>query len=108
MKQRKTRSKRNVSGDCKKGKSIFACKTTQKEVSSEATKTDCMNHGYRIIRTLGEGAYAKVKLAEVSASRLARNEEMSIKSEFTDGELQVNKRFFSTIYSAYYFYRSKV
>lgn len=92
MKPRKTRSKRSTSGNNKKDKPIFASNTVYREVESDAAKTECMNHGYRLIRTLGEGAYAKVKLADVSASRLARNEEMSVMSQFTDGELQVTYR----------------
>ncbi|XP_071180268.1 serine/threonine-protein kinase MARK2-like [Mytilus edulis] len=75
-----------------RSKSIFESGpniTKPKERSSEDVKKECMTHGYRIIRTLGEGAYAKVKLAEVMARRLARNEAMSIQSEYSDGELQV-------------------
>ncbi|CAC5410437.1 Testis-specific serine/threonine-protein kinase 5,Testis-specific serine/threonine-protein kinase 1,Hormonally up-regulated neu tumor-associated kinase homolog B [Mytilus coruscus] len=91
MKQRSSKGTNSTEQRQKtKSKSIFESgPTTPKDWSPENVKKDCMNHGYRIIKTLGEGAYAKVKLAEVMARRLARNEEMSIKSEFSDGELQV-------------------
>lgn len=47
-----------------------------KDVAEDVIHADCMNHGYRVERTVGEGAYAKVKLAEVLTSKLARNLEM--------------------------------
>ena len=91
MKQRSPK-RTNSSEHGPRNKSIFACEQSPKELSTEGIKADCLNHGYRIIKTLGEGAYAKVKLAEVMASRLARNEAMSIQSEFSDGELQVRSK----------------
>lgn len=58
------------------------------EVTGELVKADCMNHGYRIISDIGEGAYAKVKLAEVLPSKLARNQIMADAAE-QSGELKV-------------------
>ncbi|KAJ8312732.1 hypothetical protein KUTeg_010105 [Tegillarca granosa] len=86
--RRKQNQKRNEQ-PYKRKRSMFECKTPDpKELSSEIIKADCLNHGYRLIRTLGEGAYAKVKLAEVMPSKLARNEAMSELAADT-GELQV-------------------
>ncbi|XP_048257092.1 testis-specific serine/threonine-protein kinase 1-like isoform X1 [Haliotis rufescens] len=57
----------------KKGQ-LFSCKSqTAKETESEIVMTECLGRGYRLLgKTLGEGAYAKVSLAEVSAAKLAR------------------------------------
>lgn len=59
-----------------------------KELSNEIIKADCMNHGYRLDGTIGEGAYAKVKLAHILAGKLARNPTMSDIVE-ESGELKV-------------------
>ena len=48
-----------------------------KEIAEDVIRADCMNHGYRIEKTIGEGAYAKVKLAEVLPSKIARNEKLA-------------------------------
>lgn len=61
-----------------------------KEISAEIIKADCMNHGYRLDGTIGEGAYAKVKLAHILAGKLARNRNMSEIVE-ESGELKVSK-----------------
>ncbi|KAK3083089.1 hypothetical protein FSP39_013688 [Pinctada imbricata] len=91
MKDLYSRSKRKETAG-QKGtgkKNLFEYKgNSAADVSAETVKKDLMNHGYRVIRTIGEGAYAKVKLAEVMASKIARVEAMG---ELTndEGELQV-------------------
>ncbi|XP_069136547.1 serine/threonine-protein kinase MARK2-like [Argopecten irradians] len=58
--------------------SIFEHKNkSQSDRSTDLVNADCTNHGYRLTGTLGEGAYAKVKKAEVMPSKLARNQTMS-------------------------------
>ncbi|XP_060582113.1 serine/threonine-protein kinase MARK1-like isoform X2 [Ruditapes philippinarum] len=46
------------------------------EIVADVIHADCYNHGYRIEKTIGEGAYAKVKLAEALPSKLARLPDM--------------------------------
>ena len=60
----------------------------QKEVASDVIRADCTNHGYMLDKTVGEGAYAKVKLAEVLPAKLARNQTLADIAEET-GNLQV-------------------
>ncbi|XP_062614346.1 serine/threonine-protein kinase MARK2-like isoform X2 [Saccostrea cucullata] len=43
-------------------------------VSADIVKKELYDHGYRSIKPVGEGAYAKVRLAEVMPSKLARND----------------------------------
>lgn len=57
---------------------------SNKEISSDVIRADCMNHGYRLGKTIGEGAYAKVKLAEVLPAKLARNQTLADLAEETD------------------------
>ncbi|XP_061198065.1 serine/threonine-protein kinase MARK2-like [Saccostrea echinata] len=45
-----------------------------KNISADIVKKELYEHGYRSIKPLGEGAYAKVRLAEVIPSKLARND----------------------------------
>ncbi|KAL4224236.1 hypothetical protein ACF0H5_017689 [Mactra antiquata] len=57
--------------------SIFITPTRDyTDISEDVIHADCFNHGYRVEKTVGEGAYAKVKLAEVLTSKLARNPSM--------------------------------
>lgn len=58
-------------------------------IDADVIRADCMNHGYRIEKVIGEGAYAKVKLAEVLQSKLARNPSMAEQADY-DGNLKVN------------------
>lgn len=58
-------------------------------IDADVIHADCMNHGYRIEKIIGEGAYAKVKLAEVLQSKLARNPDMAEQADY-DGNLKVN------------------
>ncbi|XP_033747149.1 serine/threonine-protein kinase MARK2-like [Pecten maximus] len=61
-----------------KSASIFEYKTqSQSDRSTDLVNADCTNHGYHLTDALGEGAYAKVKKAEVMPSKLARNQTMA-------------------------------
>ncbi|XP_052717620.1 serine/threonine-protein kinase MARK2-like [Crassostrea angulata] len=53
-------------------------------ISTDTVKTELYHHGYRVIKSVGEGAYAKVKLAEVMAKKLARNEALADMVETTN------------------------
>eukprot|EP00105_Crassostrea_gigas_P034289 XP_019918437.1 PREDICTED: MAP/microtubule affinity-regulating kinase 3-like [Crassostrea gigas] len=53
-------------------------------ISTDTVKTELYHHGYRVIKSVGEGAYAKVKLAEVMANKLARNEALADMVETTN------------------------
>ena len=83
---------RKKSGKDKSGTtkhSIFVAEPRQqKEIASDVIRADCMNHGYRLDKSIGEGAYAKVKLAEVLPAKLARNQTLADIAEET-GNLQV-------------------
>ena len=73
-----------------KGREIFRHEQrSNKEISRDIIRADCMNHGYRLEKTIGEGAYAKVKSAEVLPSKLARNETLAELAEETETYLQV-------------------
>ena len=73
----------------RKNKSIFVSEPrSHKEVVSDVIWADCMNHGYKLEKSIGEGAYAKVKLAEVLPAKLARNQTLAEIAEET-GVLQV-------------------
>ena len=52
-------------------------------ISSDIVKKELYHHGYRVVKSVGEGAYAKVKLAEVMASKIARNEALAELAENT-------------------------
>lgn len=85
-----------------KSRSIFEYKTQNaSEIASEIVHADLINHGYRLVKTLGEGAYAKVKLAEVMPSRLARNQILADLAD--DGEIQVCELYYWQM--IYYKYR---
>ena len=62
---------------------------SNKEISKDIIRADCMNHGYRIEKSVGEGAYAKVKSAEVLPAKLARNETLAELAEDIETYLQV-------------------
>lgn len=53
------------------------------QLTASVIRADCLKHGYKVEKTIGEGAYAKVKLAEVLPSKMARNPEMA---EFADDD----------------------
>lgn len=57
-------------------------------LKSEVIRADCMSHGYKVEKTIGEGAYAKVKLAEVMPSKMARIPEMADYADY-EGTLKV-------------------
>jgi ribosomal protein L22 len=59
------------------------------EIVADVIHADCYNHGYRIEKTIGEGAYAKVKLAEVLPSKLARLPDMDSHIDH-EGNLKVS------------------
>nr|XP_022341133.1 sucrose non-fermenting protein kinase 1-like isoform X2 [Crassostrea virginica] len=52
-------------------------------ISTDIVKKELYHHGYRVVKSVGEGAYAKVKLAEVMASKIARNEALAELAENT-------------------------
>lgn len=72
-----------------KSTSIFEHKSQLQSVrTSDLVNADCVNHGYRLTDTLGEGAYAKVRKADVMPSKLAKNQTMAdIAGD--SGEMQV-------------------
>ncbi|ESO97941.1 hypothetical protein LOTGIDRAFT_103379 [Lottia gigantea] len=71
-----------------KQRSVFVNKQPDhRELASEIIRSDCINKGYRVVKSLGSGAYAKVKLAEVSVSKLARHASMA--DHLDTGNLQV-------------------
>ena len=63
---------------------------SNKEISKDIIRADCMNHGYRVEKSIGEGAYAKVKSAEVLPAKLARNQTLAELAEETETYLQVS------------------
>ncbi|OWF41153.1 serine/threonine-protein kinase MARK2-like [Mizuhopecten yessoensis] len=72
--------KRMVDQSDKPGKSasIFEHKSkSQSDRTTDLVNADCINHGYRLADILGEGAYAKVKKADIMPSKLARNQTMA-------------------------------
>lgn len=76
--------------ECIRGKSLFKNEPENTKLrASDVIRSECLNHGYRLEdNTLGEGAYAKVKLAEVLSGKLARNKIMAeIVDEMGDFEV---------------------
>ncbi|XP_060064733.1 uncharacterized protein LOC132545081 [Ylistrum balloti] len=72
--------KRAFNSENRQGKSasIFEHQSkSQSDRTTDLVNADCTNHGYRLSDPLGEGAYAKVKKAEVMPSKLARNQVMA-------------------------------
>lgn len=58
------------------------------QLAAEVIRADCLKHGYLVGNTIGEGAYAKVKLAEVIPSKMARMPDMTDFADY-EGSLKV-------------------
>ncbi|XP_045172121.2 uncharacterized protein LOC123534106 [Mercenaria mercenaria] len=58
------------------------------EIAADVIRADCIKRGYHIGKTIGEGAYAKVKLAEVLPSKIARFPDMAEHAD-NEGNLKV-------------------
>ena len=60
-----------------------------KQLATEAIRSDCHKHGYLVENTIGEGAYAKVKLAEVTPQKMLRIPDMAEYADY-EGTLKVS------------------
>ena len=87
-KSTKTENTQNKPQTDTKDKSEGPPRRLYNQISSETIASDCSAHGYTVIKTIGAGAYAKVKLAEATPSKLARNPDLAEHAD-DDGNVKV-------------------